>query len=230
VTRCLARVQARASALEPGSCAVSRTTLGSRTRFPARSWLIGEVVLRIGVRVEEPACALRIERDSRAVTAALHGCRSEVGVARASPRARCSSAATAWSSTADTLASWGEPETARTSTLRHFAPTNRALASLRRHEQRRRERVRLANAGRRAAPRRTPRWSDRFAASVASLQRVPAPDCSAVQTGLATSTSKQGISNGYARHYARSRQHRGGRPSPTPRRAPSVGDRDQGGV
>jgi hypothetical protein len=37
----------------------------------------------------------RMEGDSRAVTAALHGCRSEVGVAPAPPRARCSSVSTA---------------------------------------------------------------------------------------------------------------------------------------
>jgi hypothetical protein len=36
-----------------------------------------------------------MEGDSRAVTAALHGCRSEVGVAPAPPRARCSSDAVA---------------------------------------------------------------------------------------------------------------------------------------
>jgi hypothetical protein len=45
--------------------------------------------------VDAVAAAECMEGDSRAVTAALHGCRSEVGVAPAPPRARCSSDAVA---------------------------------------------------------------------------------------------------------------------------------------
>jgi len=46
-------------------------------------------------RISRIYATASMEGDSRAVTAALHGCRSEVGVAPAPPRARCPSSAIA---------------------------------------------------------------------------------------------------------------------------------------
>ena len=75
-------------AAEFGSARLSHER--SRKHAPHRRSLQAKGAVRHAVR-RDVAVSSRMEGDSRAVTAALHGCRSEVGVARAPPRARCSS-------------------------------------------------------------------------------------------------------------------------------------------